>query len=161
MVRPADLTAYALLCGSVLLGVVLWPALPARTAVHFGAGGAPDGYLAGPVGVVLVPATSVGAVLLVRHGPTWASSSSGPVVEDASVLFVGVTVAGLRAFVYAWNLDTVSRRRSSRGPSSPAPRLSWGTRRPAAERDGRPRRGRGRAVPRAGCGRLRAGRTTP
>jgi uncharacterized membrane protein len=102
--RRAELFAYALLVGSVLLGVGLWTALPDRVAVHFGAGGSPDGFVARPVAVVLAPAIGVGTVLLVRHGPEWAGTARSPAVERATVLFVGVTVAALQAFVYAWNL---------------------------------------------------------
>jgi uncharacterized membrane protein len=102
--RRADLTAYALLLCAVLLGVVLWSALPERMAVHFGPGGSPDSYVSRPVAVVLAPTVGAGAVLLVRHAPEWTSSSDAPAVESVAVLFVGVTVAGLQTFVYAWNL---------------------------------------------------------
>jgi uncharacterized membrane protein len=98
--RRADRFAYALLAGAVLLGLGLWSALPDPMAVHFGADGAVDGVLAKPLAVVLAPAVGAVVVLAVRHAP----GDDSPAVRRATVLFVGVTVAGLQTFVYLWNL---------------------------------------------------------
>jgi uncharacterized membrane protein len=104
VVRRVDLFAHALLLASGLLGGALWTALPDLMAVHFGPDGRPDGVLAKPVALVLAPAIGSGVVLLVRHGPDWASSATDPAVENATVLFVSVTIAALQVFVYLWNL---------------------------------------------------------
>jgi uncharacterized membrane protein len=102
--RSADLVAYALLVGAALAGLLLWPALPDSMAIHFGAGGEPDSFVAKPVAVVLAPAIGVAAVLLVRYAPEWASRTRSPYVETLSVVFVGSVIAYIQGFVYAWNL---------------------------------------------------------
>lgn len=103
--RTADATAYALLAGIALLGVVLWPALPERMAIHFDAGGTPDDRMPKPVAVVLVPATGTLGVLLTRYAPEWLNAGpSSPRVETATVLFVAGVMTYIQAFVYAWNL---------------------------------------------------------
>lgn len=103
--RTADAIAYALLVGAALVGVVLWPELPERMAIHFDAGGTSDDWVPKPVAVVLVPAIGVLAVLLTRYGPEWLQAGSGsPRVETASVLFVAGVMSYTQGFVYAWNL---------------------------------------------------------
>ena len=104
-VCSTDFVAYVLLVGSVLVGLSLWAALPDRMAIHFGAGGAPDSFVAKPVGVLLAPAIGLGAVLLIRYGPEWASRTSGsPHVEALSVVFTASVITYAQGFVYAWNL---------------------------------------------------------
>jgi uncharacterized membrane protein len=102
--RLADLVAYTLLVGAALAGVLLWPALPDSMAIHFGAGGEPDSFIAKPIAVILTPAIGVASVLLVRYAPEWASRTRSPHVETLSVVFVGSVVAYVQGFVYAWNL---------------------------------------------------------
>lgn len=105
MVRAVDLVAYALLVGSVLVGLVLWPMLPERMAIHFGTGGQPDSYVGTSVGVVLAPAIGLGAILLTRYAPEWASRQyHTPAIEDLTVGFVAGVVAYVQGFLYAWNL---------------------------------------------------------
>jgi uncharacterized membrane protein len=102
--RSADLVAYTLLVGAALAGVLLWPALPDSMAIHFGAGGEPDSFIAKPIAVILTPAIGVASVLLVRYAPEWASRTRSPHVETLSVVFVGSVIAYVQGFVYAWNL---------------------------------------------------------
>lgn len=105
MVRAVDLVAYALLAGSVLVGLLLWSSLPDPMAIHFGPGGQPDNFVGKPLGVVLAPAIGLGAILLTRHAPEWASRQyRTPEMEDLTVVFVDGVVAYLQGFVYAWNL---------------------------------------------------------
>jgi uncharacterized membrane protein len=102
--RSADLVAHTLLVGAALAGVLLWPALPESMAIHFGAGGEPDSFIAKPIAVILTPAIGVASVLLVRYAPEWASRTRSPHVETLSVVFVGSVIAYVQGFVYAWNL---------------------------------------------------------
>jgi len=102
--RSADLVAHTLLVGAALAGVLLWPALPDSMAIHFGAGGEPDSFIAKPIAVILTPAIGVASVLLVRYAPEWASRTRSPHVETLSVVFVGSVIAYVQGFVYAWNL---------------------------------------------------------
>jgi uncharacterized membrane protein len=102
--RSADLVAYTLLVGAALAGLLLWPALPDSMAIHFGAGGEPDSFVAKPIAMVLTPAIGVVAVLLVRYAPEWASRTRSPYVETLSVVFVASVIAYVQGFVYAWNL---------------------------------------------------------
>jgi uncharacterized membrane protein len=102
--RSADLVAYTLLVGAALAGVLSWPALPDSMAIHFGAGGEPDSFIAKPIAVILTPAIGVASVLLVRYAPEWASRTRSPHVETLSVVFVGSVIAYVQGFVYAWNL---------------------------------------------------------
>ena len=95
-VRSADLVAYTLLVGAALAGVLLWPTLPDSMAIHFGAGGEPDSFVAKPIAVVLAPAIGVASVLLIRYAPEWASRTRSPHVETLSVVFVGSVVIGGR-----------------------------------------------------------------
>lgn len=103
--RSADLAASALLAGSVLAGLLLWGQLPDRMAIHFGAGGAPDSFVAKPLGVVLAPAVGLGGVLVTRYAPDWLRRShTAPEVENLAVVFLGAVIAYAQGFVYAWNL---------------------------------------------------------
>lgn len=103
--RTSDLVAYALLVGSAVVGLVLWPTLPERMAIHFGPGGTPDEVVAKPVAVVLAPAVGVGAVLLTHHGPEWLTRShQGTRMEAVTVVFVGGVIAYIQLFLYAWNV---------------------------------------------------------
>jgi uncharacterized membrane protein len=102
--RAADLAAYALLVGAALAGVPLWPVLPDSMAIHFGAGGEPDSFVAKPIAVVLAPAIGVASVLLVRYAPAWASQARTPYVETLTVVFIASVIAYVQGFVYAWNL---------------------------------------------------------
>jgi uncharacterized membrane protein len=103
-IRSADLVAYTLLVGAALAGVLLWPTLPDSMAIHFGAGGEPDSFVAKPIAVVLAPAIGVASVLLIRYAPEWASRTRSPHVETLSVVFVASVIAYMQGFVYAWNL---------------------------------------------------------
>ena len=102
--RSADLVAHTLLVDAALAGVLLWPALPDSMAIHFGAGGEPDSFIAKPIAVILTPAIGVASVLLVRYAPEWANRIRSPHVETLSVVFVGSVIAYVQGFVYAWNL---------------------------------------------------------
>ncbi|MFC7175767.1 DUF1648 domain-containing protein [Halosegnis marinus] len=104
-VRSSDLAAYVLLALPVLAGLLLWGALPDRMAIHFGTSGAPDNYVARPLGVVLAPGVGLFAVLVTRYAPDWLSRTyTAPQVERATVVFVAGVVAYVQGFVLAWNL---------------------------------------------------------
>jgi uncharacterized membrane protein len=104
-VRSTDLVAYALLAGSVLVGLLLWSSLPDSMAIHFGVGGEPDSFVAKPVGVLLAPTIGLGAVVLTRYGPERASRTYGsPYIENVAVVFTATVIAYAQGFVYAWNL---------------------------------------------------------
>ena len=104
-VRSTDLVAYALLTGSVLVGLLLWSLLPDSMAIHFGAGGEPDSFVSKPVAVVLTPAIGVAGVLLIRYAPEWASRTHrSPFVEKLTIVFVASVIAYVQGFVYAWNI---------------------------------------------------------
>lgn len=105
MVRAVDLLAYTLLAGSVLVGLLLWPSLPDQMAIHFGTSGQPDDFVPKSLGIVLAPAIGLGAILLTRYAPEWASRQyRTPEIENLTVGFVAGVVAYLQGFVYAWNL---------------------------------------------------------
>lgn len=104
-VRASDLLAYALLGGSVLVGLLLWSALPDQMAVHFGGNDQPDNYVAKPLAVVLAPGIGLAAVLVTRYAPDWASRTyHSPEVERLTVVFVSAVIAYVQGYVYAWNL---------------------------------------------------------
>jgi uncharacterized membrane protein len=101
--RLPDLIALGLLAVAVVLGVVLWPRLPAEMAVHFDASSTPDNFVSRPVGVFLTPLVGVLAVVFVR-----ASSRLDPTADrvtvDVAVVFLGATIAYVHTFILAWNL---------------------------------------------------------
>lgn len=104
-VRASDLLAYALLGGSVLVGLLLWSALPDQMAVHFGVNDQPDSFVAKPVGIVLAPGVGLAAVLVTRYAPGWATRTyHSPEVERLTVVFVSAVIAYVQGYVYAWNL---------------------------------------------------------
>jgi uncharacterized membrane protein len=108
--RRADLLAYTAIGIAVLAGLVLWSDLPPEMAIHFGAGGEPDDFVARPVGVFLTPTIGVAAVLLIRRGRNLGTNldtrmgSANAAVEDAAVAFVGVVVAYAHGLVLVWNV---------------------------------------------------------
>ena len=102
--QRADRLAYAATGLAVLGGLVLWPRLPAETAIHFDASSTPDSFVSKPVGVLLTPTVGVAAILLVRRGGELGGGPTHPAVEDAAVGFVGVVVGYVQGLVLAWNV---------------------------------------------------------
>ena len=96
-----DALSVALLVGAALAGLALLPSLPGRIAVHFGSGGAPDGYLAAPLGVVLVPVIGLLALGAVRGVVPLGRDVPAP-------SWFGLALAAFLAYVHgvvlAWNL---------------------------------------------------------
>jgi len=101
--RWPDLLGVALVVGAALAGIALWPRLPAEMAVHFGAGGEPDSFVAKPLGVVLAPAIGVVGLAVARLSGR-ADPTADPRVLGAAVLFVGSVVAYVQGLVLAYNL---------------------------------------------------------
>jgi uncharacterized membrane protein len=93
-----DLLAVVPLVGSLVAGLLAYPALPAEMAVHF-SGGAPDQFVAKAVGVWLVPVIGLGAVAVSRRQ----SNYPGP-FRAVLLGFVGWVVALAHGYVLAWNL---------------------------------------------------------
>lgn len=103
--RSVDVGAYALLVGSALGGLLLWPSLPGEMAIHFGTSGQPDNYVAKPVGIVLAPLIGIAAILVTRYAPEWSSRRyHSPEVETVTIGFLAVVVTYVQGFVYVWNL---------------------------------------------------------
>lgn len=97
----ASVVAYALLATTVVAGLVLWPSLPERVAVHFGPEGRPDGCASRPVALVLAPLVGGAAAFVVRNAPAWLNDPpDSPAVLDATVLFVAGVVALAQGFLY-------------------------------------------------------------
>ena len=101
--QKTDLAATALLVVVTLAGVAVWDSLPAEMAIHFGVSGEPDNFVSKPLGVTLAPAIGLVALAFVRF-----SARLDPTADqrtlDASVLFLGATIAYVQGFVLAWNL---------------------------------------------------------
>ncbi|MFB6090186.1 MAG: DUF1648 domain-containing protein [Halobellus sp.] len=96
-----DALSVAVLVGAAAVGIALLPSLPERVAVHFGAGGSPDGYLWATLGVVLVPAIGLVALAAVRGLLPLGNGVPAP-------SWFGLALAGFLAYahglVLAWNL---------------------------------------------------------
>ncbi|MFC7200666.1 DUF1648 domain-containing protein [Halospeciosus flavus] len=99
--RRVDLIAIGLMALPVVAGLVLWPELPARLAIHW-SGGTPDTYVSKPVGLLGIFAFGVATVLFVRYAP--ASMTNTPGGKDVSVLFLGVVFAWVQTTILVWNL---------------------------------------------------------
>ena len=52
---------------TALVGVALWPRLPAEMAIHFSASGRPDNYVSRAVGVGLMPVILVATLLIMTR----------------------------------------------------------------------------------------------
>ena len=98
----ADSLAVGITLLSALLGIALWPQLPAEVAIHFSASGTPDNYVSKALGVTLLPAIML-ATLLVLHVSMAVDPPSdprtGPVITVATTAFLGV----VHVVVLAWN----------------------------------------------------------
>lgn len=98
--RQYDALSVALLVGSAVVGLLLLPSLPGRFAVHFG-GGEPDSFVSPLVGVLLLPAIGLGAVLFARGVSSVAGSEDVP---PAFGLLLSAFLAYVQGVVLAWNL---------------------------------------------------------
>ena len=100
----SDLVASGLLVAAAFVGVVFWESLPAEMAIHFDASGTPDSYVSKPVGVVLAPAIGLASIAFTRVAVR-ADPSSDPVIENATIYFLGGVVSYVHLLVIAYNLD--------------------------------------------------------
>jgi uncharacterized membrane protein len=87
---------------AALVGVALWPQLPAEVAIHFSASGTPDNYVPKAVGATLLPVLMLATLLVtklsLRADPP-SDPRTGPVLTVAITGFLGV----LHVLVLAWN----------------------------------------------------------
>ncbi|TVT95576.1 DUF1648 domain-containing protein [Haloferax volcanii] len=95
------LVGTVILALSAVAGVVLLPELPSSVAIHFGVGGDPDSFVAAPLGVLLVPAIGVGALLITRLADASGIGTGAPPVFDA---ILATFLAYVQALVLAYNL---------------------------------------------------------
>jgi len=98
----SDGLAVGIVALAALVGVALWPQLPAEVAIHFSASGTPDNYVSKPVGVFLLPALMLALVLVLRISMAADPPShpqTGPVVVLATTAFLGL----VHVLVLAWN----------------------------------------------------------
>ncbi|WP_049917727.1 DUF1648 domain-containing protein [Haloferax denitrificans] len=95
------LVGVAILALSAVAGVAALPVLPSSVAIHFGVGGDPDSFVAAPLGVLLVPVTGLGALLVTRFARAAGRGASVPPAFD-SVL--ATFLAYVQALVLAYNL---------------------------------------------------------
>ncbi|SFR43258.1 DUF1648 domain-containing protein [Halogeometricum limi] len=91
--------AYAVLAVATVAGLLAYPSLPERMAVHFGVGGQPDGYAPRLFGVLVVPV--VGLVVL---GVMQQVSTPADPIPDAFLLALAAFLAYVHGVVLAWNL---------------------------------------------------------
>lgn len=99
--RRVDLLAVGAIAAVTLVGVLLWPRLPARLAVHW-QGPTPDGYAAKPTALFGTALLGIGAIAVVRLAPAWATSTPGG--ADVTVLIVGLAMSWAQAVIVIWNL---------------------------------------------------------
>ncbi|MFB6071612.1 MAG: DUF1648 domain-containing protein [Halobacterium sp.] len=100
--RRANRVAVGALAAAAVAGLLLWPELPERMAIHWGSSGTPDNYVSKPVGVLGLPALGVAAVAVTRLAPDRATNTPGG--ENVAILFVAGVIAVVQGAVYAWNL---------------------------------------------------------
>lgn len=99
--RFVDAVALSLLAASTAAAVLAWPALPAELAVQWGLGGGVMNTMSKPAaigGTAVLAVGSIGYIRLVKTG------RRPPLVQDATVLFVGVVFAAVQSLIVAWNL---------------------------------------------------------
>lgn len=99
--RRVDLAAVGLMAAVTAAGLLAWPDLPSRVAIHW-SGGSPDTYVSKPVGILGLFAFGVGVVAFVRLAPSRLTNTPGG--PGLSILFVGVVFAWAQATVLLWNL---------------------------------------------------------
>ncbi|MBV0924332.1 DUF1648 domain-containing protein [Halomicroarcula limicola] len=89
---------------TALAGVVLYPRLPAKVAIHFSASGTPDNYVSKAVAVTLLPALMLATLCLIevamRADPP-DDPRTGAVVTVATMALM----AAVHGLVLAWNLS--------------------------------------------------------
>jgi uncharacterized membrane protein len=98
-----DLAAVGTVVATLLLGVALWPRLPAEVAVHFSPTGEPGNYVSRTDAVVGLPA-GMALTLLVLWGAGRLDPPNNPRVYGAVVWSTMVLLGAVHAYVLAWNL---------------------------------------------------------
>ncbi|MFC7075344.1 DUF1648 domain-containing protein [Haloarcula halophila] len=101
--RPADALNVGIVLLTALLGVALWPRLPAEMAIHFSASGVPDNYVPKAVGVALLPAIMLAVFLFVKTAFSYDPPSDSRVPTVVTVATTGF-LGALHALVLAWNV---------------------------------------------------------
>jgi uncharacterized membrane protein len=104
--RTSDLVAGGLVAAMLVASALTYPDLPATLAVQFGGDGSVTNSLSKPVGAVVVPAVTAGAVVLSRVGQRLGLASGPPESADLGVVLVGVVGAYAHGLVLLWNLGT-------------------------------------------------------
>jgi uncharacterized membrane protein len=103
-----DLAGGGIVLLMALAAALLYPRLPERMAIHFSAAGEPDGYLARPLAVALLPGVAVAVLLLFKAIP--AIDPLGGNVErfqryyDFFVVFTVGILAYVHGLVLAYNI---------------------------------------------------------
>lgn len=100
--RRIDLLALLPMTVVALAGLLAWPDLPARMAIHWGPGGTPDTYVGKTLAVVGIFLFGVGTIAVTRLAPGWLTNTPGG--QNLSVLIVGVVFAWVQGAVLIWNL---------------------------------------------------------
>ncbi|MFB6132659.1 MAG: DUF1648 domain-containing protein [Halanaeroarchaeum sp.] len=99
--RTSDGLAAVVIATPALVGVALWPALPAEMAIHW-SGGSADSVVRKPVAVLGIPAFGLATVVATRLLPD--SLTNTPGGEDVTVLLVGVVFAAAETLILLRNL---------------------------------------------------------
>ncbi|MFB6146390.1 MAG: DUF1648 domain-containing protein [Halobacteriaceae archaeon] len=89
---------------ALLAGVAVWPRLPEQMVIHVSVTGSPDGSIARPLGIAVLPVCLVVTLGINR----WATRVDPPADDGtASAVSLATTglFVGLQAVVLAWNLD--------------------------------------------------------
>jgi hypothetical protein len=97
-----DVASLAVLAATVVAGLLALPFLPSSPVVHFDAAGRPDGTLAAPLAVAVVPAFTAVVLGSLRRGSLLGRGRdrAGP----HAALLVVAGAASVHAVVLAWNL---------------------------------------------------------
>ena len=91
--------AYAVLAVATVAGLLAYPSLPERMAVHFGLGGQPDGYAPRLFGVLVVPVLGLVVLEVMQR----ASTTADP-IPSTFLFALAAFLAYVHGVVLAWNL---------------------------------------------------------
>jgi uncharacterized membrane protein len=103
-----DTIGLAIVAITIVVSALAYPSLPDQLAIHFGAGGQPDNFLATPLALALIPAIALGIVVLFKILP-WLdplgenTAAFQQYYDLVAVLTVGI-LAYVQGLILAWNL---------------------------------------------------------